>query len=66
MKLTINIPDFLFDPVRREKFEAAVAQAGTEPGLYTLDTIHEEFCLERLGRGSCNCAVQFKASKYEP
>jgi hypothetical protein len=60
-RIAIDVPDFMADPKQRAKFEKALE--GTEPGLYVLDVQHEELCLERLGRGACNCDVQFKAIK---
>lgn len=63
MKLIIDVPDFMTDPKQRAKFDAALE--GIEPGcLCTLIVEHEEFCLEKLGRGACNCNTQFKVEKY--
>ena len=62
-RLIIDVPDFMADLKQRAKFEAALE--GIEPGcVCTLNMEHEEFCLEKLGRGACNCDVQFKVEKY--
>ena len=68
MRITIDIPDFIADPKGRAKFEAALGAAGAvgeNYGLYFLEIQHEEFCLERLGRGACNCDAKFKVKKYD-
>jgi len=63
MRITIEVPDFMADPTQRAKFEKAL-EATEQGNTYTLTIQHEEFCSEKLGRGSCNCDAQFKVEKY--
>jgi hypothetical protein len=62
MKVVIDIPDFMADPKQQAKIEKALE--GLAPGVFKLVVQHEELCLEKLGRGACNCDVQFKVEKY--
>lgn len=67
MRVTIEVPDFITDEKQRAKFEAALQAAGAvgeNYGLYFLEIEHEQFCLERLGRGACNCDSKFTVKKY--
>lgn len=66
-RVTIEVPDFLTDAKQRAKFEAALEAAGAVGeacGVYSLEIEHQQFCLERLGRGACNCDAKFTVKKH--